>query len=124
MAEKKKDTGKKPSEDSSANQSGLALPIQWHFPEGLVGRYANQALVQYGPNECYLSFFEVAPPVLFGTPEEMREQAKSLKAIRAECVARVVVAHEFVPSLIRILQETVERHQSSATQPDGSGGRS
>ena len=118
MAEKKK-----PREDKAAQpkegQERLALPIEWFFPEGLTGRYANQVLVQNGQHECHVSFFEVRPLVLLGEPEEVREQVKDLKSVRAECVARIIVAKDFIPEIIKALQDFQDKQKPLAADNNG-----
>lgn len=40
------------------DQKKLALPIEWHFPEGIQSHYANNVLAQIGQYEIDISFFE------------------------------------------------------------------
>jgi hypothetical protein len=118
MAEKKK-----PREDKAAQSkegpARLALPIEWFFPEGQIGRYANQVLVQNAQHECHVSFFEVRPPVLLGEPDEVREQTKNLKSVRAECVARIIVAKDFIPEIIKALQDFQDQQKPAAADSNG-----
>lgn len=76
MAEDKKDVG---------------IPIDWHFPEGLITRYANNVIVQHTDEEFIISFFEILPPVLLGSREEVKEKFEEIKKIPANCVARIIV---------------------------------
>ncbi len=94
MAEKKKE-----------QDEAVALPIDFHYPEDQTGLYSNYALVQNGQFECQISFFDIKPPVLLGTPEEIQEQVKKLTHVSGNCVARIIVAKEFVPLLIATLQD-------------------
>jgi hypothetical protein len=125
MADKKKrqEAKGKPA-DAATSQVGLPLPIEWHFPEGLVGSYANQALVQMGLMECNIAFFEIRPPLMFGTPEQIQEQAKKITEVRAECVARIVVPHDLMPTLISILQDTWTKHQAKQAATEQVGDKS
>jgi hypothetical protein len=118
MADKKKRQGEKGNSADASHIGSVALPLEWHFPDDLVGRYANQLIVQMGPMECNLSFFEVRPPVIVGTPEQMQEQAKKLTSIRAECVARIVAAPESIPMFISLLQEVWTKHQAKQLVSD------
>jgi hypothetical protein len=113
MAEKKK------APEEAAPNEGIGVPVEWHYPEGLIGRYSNNIVVQFGENECHISFFEIRPPLIFGSPEEMKEQAKKLKSVRAECVSRIIIAKAFVPQILKAIQETWEKHQA---QLEGNGG--
>jgi hypothetical protein len=89
----------------------LELPIEWHLPESLITRFVTNMVVQYNGPEFIISFFETMPPVILGeiTEEVAREK---LSSIRAECVARVVVATERMPAFVKALQTNLERHQS------------
>lgn len=91
----------------------LAVPIEWHYPEGLIGRYANQMLVQFSESECHLSFFEIKPPVVLGDPQEARD---SIKSVRAECVGRIVLALVRVPEFLKTLQASWEQYSRHALQ--------
>jgi hypothetical protein len=43
--------------------SRILLPIEWHVPDDLVTRYANNLLIQHTEHEFILSFFEILPPL-------------------------------------------------------------
>jgi hypothetical protein len=93
--------------DKRKEQERLVVPIEWHFPEGIVTRYANNMVVQFGDHDCYLSFFEIPVPVLLGTPGEQLEQAKKLKHVRAECIARIVLPISKMPEIVEALRSTL-----------------
>ena len=110
---------KKPKAPIQGADSGaIAVPLEWYFPENLVDSYANQVLVQFGQYESTVSFFKIKQPILLGTPDEQREQTTMLKSVRAECVARIVIALEFMPVVIKTLQETWEKHQEKKAASD------
>lgn len=92
--------------------AGVALPIDWHFPENLQSRYANHMLVQFDEHEFHVSFFEAAPPILIGSPEELDRRLKELKSIRATCVARIVIPQGKMQDFITALQSSFERRTS------------
>ncbi len=91
----------------------LVVPIEWHYPEDLIGRYANQMLVQFSESECNLSFFEINPPVLLGDLEEARASVKSVKAV---CVGRIVLALGRVPEFLKTLHSAWEQHSRQISQ--------
>ena len=117
MADKKKSQEGKASagkqSPQEAGQFAMQLPVEWHYDPGIVSRYTNNLMVQVGQRECYLSFFELRPPVLAGSQEDIERQAKEIKSVRAECVARVVMAHELLPSIIQALQNVWEKKLSA-----------
>ena len=85
-----------------------AFTIDWQVPAGIT-RYANQVTVQMGLNECVFSFFEMQPPILLGSPEEVKAQASKLSTIRAECVSRVVIPKSLVPEVVKAISEVAEK---------------
>jgi hypothetical protein len=91
----------------------IAVPIEFSFPESLQSRYSNNFLVQHSDGEFIISFFEVLPPVVLGEPQQVIEQLRQIKSVRADCVARIIVPSEKMPDLIRVLQDNLERHASS-----------
>jgi len=88
------------------------IPIEWYVPESIVSRYATNIVVQHGEHEFVISFHEMQPPVLLGTPEEVEAGLEQIESIRANCVARVVVAAERMPDFIQVLQESLARYSS------------
>ncbi len=100
------------SEAEQEEQQGITLPIDWHFPENIQSRYANNMLVQAGRLEFIITFFEMQLPMLLGTPEENKEKLEEMESIRAECVSKIILSPELVPGLISALQTELERYQS------------
>lgn len=90
----------------------VELPIDWQFPKDLSSRYATHLIVQHTEHEFVLSFFEILPPTIFGSPEAISAQLEQLSSIPAECVGRIVVAAERMPAFVAVLQENLERYQS------------
>lgn len=90
----------------------MGFPIEWHFQEDLVARYATNMIVQRTENEFIISFFEIKPPVFLGSPEEIAEQAKGIKSVRANCVAQIIVASGKMSSFIEALDRNFKRSQT------------
>ena len=100
-------------EEQKRNSVGLTLPVDWHVSENIQSRYATNIVVQPIQHEFVISFFEAQPPIILGTPEENRAKYQELGAIRAECVARVIVAAERLPDFIEALQTTLAAYRVS-----------
>ncbi len=98
------------NEPGQEQQEGHAvtIPVEWYVPDSIQSRYASNVFVQGGQYEITLSFFETRLPILTGTPEENEAAIKKLGAIRAECVARVIIDPELVPKLIEALQKGMD----------------
>lgn len=94
------------------DHEGVNVPLDFHIPKDIISRYATNMTIQPGENEFIISFFEVIPPMLLGTPEERARKIKSLKEVRAECVARVIVAADKLPSFIEAMQTNLGIYQS------------
>jgi hypothetical protein len=90
----------------------ITLSIDWQFPESLQSRYANNVLVQVGPHEFVISFFEMQLPTLFGSPEDNKAKLKEMGKIRADCVSRIIIPPELVQGLIDALQTELDRFSS------------
>src|ERR1700726_2569692 len=88
----------------------ITLSVDWHYPEGLQSRYANNVLVQAGQLEFTISFFEMQIPPLLGSPEENTVKLKELESVRAECVSKIVVNPELMQGLISALQTELEKY--------------
>lgn len=92
------------------------LPIEWHVPENAVSRYATNLTVQHTDHEFIISFFEIDPPLLVGSAEENAKKLKELEAVRAELIARIIVAPGRMPEFIRVLQENLARYLAKDTK--------
>lgn len=108
------------------NESGVAIPIEWHYPDGMAGRFANHMVVQFDEHECHISFFEIKPPLVLGTPDEAANQLKAMKTIRADCVARVIVSDGRMPGFVKAIQDTMAKQLAKKTgkPPESNGTKS
>lgn len=97
---------------SEEEQDIVTLRVDWHFPENVQSRYANNMLVQSGQFEFTIAFFEMQIPMLSGTPEENKARLEEMGSIKAECVSKIILSPELVPGLITALQTELEKHQS------------
>lgn len=108
-------------EQQQSNQ--LALPIDWHFPEGLQARYATNIVAQNGQFEIIISFFEAQLPLLLGQPEDNRARLEQLGVIRAECVSKIIVAAENLPTIIAVLQTASDNYRAAKALDQQKGER-
>lgn len=97
-------------EQEQQSTQSLNLPIDWYVSDNIQRRYASNVFVQSGEYEIILSFFEPQLPFLTGTPEENRAKLEELGAIRANCVAQIVVHPDLVPKIINALQVGHEKY--------------
>lgn len=106
-------------EQGQPENHNMSLPIDWHVSENIQSRYASNVFVQAGEQELILSFFETIPPILAGTPEENKAKLLQLGAIRAECIARIIVDPDLVPKLIQALQTTLDGYLAVKKAQEG-----
>jgi hypothetical protein len=102
----------------ATSEQHVVLPIEWHTPEGLVSRYVSNLVVQHTEHEFIISFFEILPPLLLGTPEEQQARLTRMNAIQAECVARIIVSPEQMPTFIQAMQTVLEKYRSFVASRD------
>jgi hypothetical protein len=93
-------------------QEGEAIPsasfrIDWNVPNDVQTRYATNLVVQSAAHEYIISFFEIRPPILLGSPEERQVTAQEIKSLPATCVARIVVARDKMPEFAKVLHDHV-----------------
>ena len=89
------------------------LPIEWHIPDNAQSRYANNVLVQSTPHEIVISFFETQIPPLAGTAAENVDRLREMGSVRADLVARIIVAPGLLSSIISTLQTGLETYQDA-----------
>lgn len=85
------------------------IPIEWHCSDKIESKYATNLIVQRAEHEFIISFFEILPPILLGPPEEQSAHLRELDSVRAECVARVIVAADKMPDFVRALHDNLSR---------------
>lgn len=90
-----------------------SLPIEWHIPDSIQSQYANNILVQSSPYEIVISFFETQLPPVVGRPEENITKLQEIGSLRADCVARIIVAPALLPSVISALQSGLEAYREA-----------
>lgn len=90
----------------------VELPIIWEEPIEIISRYANNIVVRHSKDEFIISFYEMRPPVMLGEPEEVKAKLHELGHVRAECVARIVVAVSKMPSFINAMKTNLAGFQA------------
>lgn len=105
-----------PEQDANVPEEVVAVPLEWHIPEGIVSRYASNILVQHTEHEFILYFFETRPPLLLGSEEEQRTALHGIQSVKAECFASIVVAAGRFPSFVDALKTNMERYRARFDQ--------
>ncbi|MBU1751223.1 MAG: DUF3467 domain-containing protein [Chloroflexi bacterium] len=94
------------------------LPIKWYYPEDLITRYVTNLIVQHGEQEFIVSFFEILPPAILGTPEQQEAQLERIDDIQATCVARIVIPAEKMSIFVKALQDNLDKFLSKMIDDD------
>ena len=89
-----------------AGRGGKQISIQYDAGDNVVTRIATQSLLQFTGQEYLLSFYEVRPPLVVGSPDEMQRQLDKIDSVRGECIARLA----FTPVRLRELSEVIAKH--------------
>lgn len=87
------------------------LPLEWRVPDDMSCQYATNLLVQHTDHEFVIQFFRAMPPLVVGSPDEVKTQLAEIESVNAECVARVVVAASRMPEFVDVLQQNLQRFQ-------------
>src|SRR5215208_4133955 len=101
------------SEGTPAGMSGSRqLPVRWVGTEETPARFANQVLGQIGPQgEIVLTFGQLIPPAIVGTPDQIAEQAKQIEQVSTQTVARLVITRTGLDELIELLKQTADNSE-------------
>jgi hypothetical protein len=91
------------------------VPFEREFPPDQMAMHSNQFVIVNDGPEFQLLFFQNHPPIVLGdTVEERKREAQKIKSVRSVCVARIVVAAERLPLIIKAMQENLERSRARA----------
>lgn len=101
---------------ATGQQLSRPIPIDWDVPKELTTRLATHFVVQNTGHEVIVSFFEVYPPLLVGTPEEQHATFEAIAGVRAECVGRVAIAAGRIEELVALLRGNIPATQLAAKE--------
>ena len=98
----------------NGKKSGKELSIKFIFPEGQRAFSCNFATVQREGQQFHLSFFEIRPPILIGTEEQVKEQLDEIESVQAHCLARIVMSSDRAEGLIAALSTQLAKSKKEA----------
>ena len=82
------------------------VPIQFNAPVDMPSVYATNILLQQMEYEVVVSFYETQPPILLAGKNEDENLAIMKKAgMRADCVAKVIIAKERFGAFADIMRQ-------------------
>ena len=92
----------------------ITLPAVWVGLDELPVQAANNLAAQVAaPGEIILSFGHVTPPLFSGTPEEQQAQARSLRFVQVQSLARFSVTPAKVEEMIGALTGILNAHRQA-----------
>lgn len=97
--------------DEQPQQDLFRIPLEYHVPDDMLGRYATNLVVQHTNHEFIVSFFEAHPPMLLGSPKEIRAELEKVGAVRANCIARIIIAAGEMPEFVQVLRDNLEKYR-------------
>jgi hypothetical protein len=92
--------------DAAGQPEPIEVPILWVGVEDAQILFANQFLGQVEQQEIVLTFGQITPPVLLGSPEQRARQVERLGFIPVRTVARFGMTRARLEELIGVLQAT------------------
>lgn len=87
----------------------IGIPLVYAGLEDSPVLWANNFVVQYQPDEFTLTFGQLVPPMLIGTEEEQRAQARQLSYVPIQVVGRFALTRGRLEQLNRLLTEHLAR---------------
>jgi|SRR5215469_11131447 len=98
------------SEIEQEQPEEVAVPLDWHVPESIIGRYVDNVIVQPGRYGITIFFFETQIPPVVGPPEVVRDYILQKGSIRSECIGKMIVDPELMPEVIKALQTGLDNY--------------
>lgn len=74
--------------------------------------YANHFVLQREQDEYILTIGQIAPPVLIGTPQQQREQARQIEYVPARVLVRLALNETRLREMLDVLQQRLETDQT------------
>jgi len=102
-------------------EKAATAAIRPYVPEDLESLFSNYFVVQYIGDDFFLSFFEIAPPLVGGeTIEEQEAALREMGGLQAVCVARIVVTKarlkEIHEAIGGVLKQTSDSQKAEGEQ--------
>ena len=95
----------------------VQLPIIWAGSEDVDIALVNQFLGQVGlQGGVILTFGQLTPPAVLGTPEQQREQMRDIPFVRVKPITRFGLTKMGLDQLINVLQETRSNYEQAEQQ--------
>ena len=94
----------------NGEQDAIRLPLTYLGLEDVPILFANQFVIQHEQNEFVLTVGQLQPPILLGSPDERKEQAKRLTYVPIRVVGRFGLTRQRLAELIEVLQSNLQTY--------------
>lgn len=92
------------------NRQPMRFKIVRTNPDNLKYEFTNDIIITHDRENFYIQFGQVSPPHISG--KEDLENMAVLGAIESPAVARLVMDQAYIPTLIRALQDNLNKHNT------------
>ena len=99
------------------NDQTKAIRIDFDVPPDFPTGYASNLVAQHTEHDFTITFFDIRPPLLIGTPDDKAGQLNSIQAVKAKPVARIIVAASRMHEFVQVLQDNLKTYQARS-QPE------
>ena len=73
--------------------------------------FSNWASVQHEKSEFVITFGQYTPPLIVGSTEQQRDQARATVAVPVKVVARIALTHQRMVELGAALQQNLQNYE-------------
>ena len=98
------------------DEAPITLPLVYIGAEEVPTLYANQFVIQYDRGDFILLMGQVSPPILLGSDEEQRAQAKQVGYVPVKVVGRYAMSRDRVAELVQLLATSLNRVDAARGQ--------
>ncbi len=96
---------------ATENDDAVRIPLEFRIPEDMPLAYATTVVAQHTQDEFVISFFSVAPPVILGDPEVVRQKQGEIASLPAQCVARIVLTPSRMAQLVNVVKSNLAKYE-------------
>ncbi len=93
--------------------NGVEIPLSWVGVDERPIYAANHFLSQIVGDGFFVTFGVASPPVLLGTPEYKREQAKKIAFVPVRTLSRIALTRQGMGELIAVLQQNLKHFEEA-----------
>ncbi len=100
----------------TTDEEPIEIPVVYIGVEDVPILFANSFVVQHQQNEFIITVGQIQPPLLLGSPEEVREQAKRTAYVPVKVVARLALTRGRLLELLEVLTENLRRYDARSSE--------